>query len=154
MKIERQCRISSENVSRASGAPPPVETVAAYFRDLARRGLGCCVANRSIASVTGLTIGQVVAAKRVLVDAGRLRGAWGVWLSIDGERFNTQPTDAIEAAKVVLRRVFPIVCDARVVDRPRIVPRGPATHLLVGERRLTVAQALDLAGRITAGGMA
>lgn len=141
-KHERQLRVKNPH---SSGEVAPSEVVAAYFRALASRGQGCATNNHSVGMKLGLSVQQVVTAKRALIDAGRLVGRWSVWQSIDGHPFSGARFDDLEELKNALRRHrFSPVCDARVVENPGSVPRGPVTHLLVGDRRLTLEVAAEL----------
>lgn len=146
MKIDRHLVISSE---KQSGASSPLERVASYFKDLAVRGLGCASNNVTVGQHLGLSVEQVRAAKQRLISLGRLTGRWGVWQAIDGWRFGTSRYDELEALKTALRKHrFSPVCDARIVDQPGRVPKGMPTHLIVGLRRMSVEEAVDLAERL------
>lgn len=132
----------------ASTASTPVEVLASYFKDLAARGLGCATNNTSIAYATGMDIITVRWAKAELVAQKRLVCRWGVWTSIDGYRFNVAPKDELDALKVVLRREYGMVCDARVLERPNLIPKGPVTHLILGSRKVTLEEAKSIAAKL------
>lgn len=125
------------------------EKVAAYFRSLASRGMGATSNTRSVAMFLGLSEGQVSRAKEQLVRDKRLIAKWQVWVSIDGIRFGEPtPGDEIELLKGRLRRVYRPVCDARTVTDEARVAAGKPTHLLVGDRVVSLAQALVMASEI------
>lgn len=126
----------------------PLETVAGYFRDLARRGLGCASNNLTIAGKLGLGIAEVRACKRELIRKRRLIGKWATWLSIDGMKFGEGIETEFDALKNALRRHFPLVVDVRTVDKPDSVPSGNPALLIVGDARLSIGDAWTLAQKL------
>lgn len=130
---------------------PSHETVASYLTKLACRGKGCPGNNTSIASVTGLSVARVRAAKKFLIGQGRLRGGWEQWLSIDGHPFGKAPVNDVERLKDSLRRRFSPVCDVRTIEDPGHVPSDPPAELFVGDRRMTLAAAAALAEQLGLG---
>lgn len=148
--VEKQFQPEIPKVSQP-GACSPVETVAAYLRDLATRGMGCTTNPESMASAIGLPLETVRRAKTHLISAKRLVGKYpGQLISIDGLKFGERDDNDLDRAKTVLRRFYPLVCDARTVENPGKVPMGAPTALMVGSRVMSVDDAVKLAAKLNA----
>lgn len=134
-----------------SGAPSPAspaDRLAAYLRDLASRGMGCATNNDTIAGVLGMTGHTVRAAKTELIRAKRLTGDHGKWFAIDGLAFGKRVTDELEDLKIRLRKYFPLVVDARTLDKPDRVALGAPAELIVGTKRMSLRDAIVLANSL------
>lgn len=146
VKIDTHFERAPEKASGA--ASPAAELVAEYFRGLAARGLGCTTNNLSIASYLRLPVEQVRDAKQELIRTRRLTGRWGKWLAIDGQKFGEKVESDVNELEMFLRRFFPMVCDARVVEKPGRAALGKVTHLIIAGRKMTVADAKMLADEL------
>lgn len=123
----------------------PIEALADYLKALARSGRCCTSNNRSIASVLGVSVETARGAKRALVRAKRLVGAWQIWESIDGVRFGVIVDSEVEQIKTILRRKFGPVYDARTLAKPDFVATGKPQAVIIDGRIVSWDDAVKLA---------
>jgi|GEM_PF-5342595 len=128
------------------------EKLARYLRNAAKEGKGCSGNNKALGALLGMTTEQVSIARGDLVLSGRLKrdGYQAVYASIDGIKFTSlynlpEPSKA-EPIITVLRRYFPMVVDARVIDEPKVAIAGQVPEtIIVGDRRISMGMAFALA---------
>lgn len=125
----------------------PVEKLARYMREMAKKGSGMTGNTRSLAMFLGLTQSQVSDARHVLYRSGRLVAMGQQYASIDGIKFGGEGKEPpkTEAMMTILRRRFSPVCDARVIDRPNEAAAGTPREVVIGDVRLGLAHAFALA---------